>query len=90
MKAFRSFTVRARLPEPLAPLQELAFNLRWSWDERTRDSFCWVDPTLWEVTQHDPVQVLSLVARERLEALSEDNAFMSFLGEILTLTSGAT
>ena len=82
MKAFRSFTVRARLPEPLAPLQELAFNLRWSWDERTRDLFRWVDPTLWEITQHDPVQVLSLVARERLEALSKDNAFMSFLGEI--------
>ena len=82
MKAFRSFTVRARLPEPLAPLQELAFNLRWSWDERTRDVFRWVDPNLWERTQHDPVRVLSLVARERLEALSKDNAFMSFLGEI--------
>jgi glycogen phosphorylase len=82
MKAFRSFTVRARLPEPLAPLQELAFNLRWSWDERTRDLFRWVDPYLWERTQHDPVQVLSLVARERLEALAKDNAFMSFLGEM--------
>jgi glycogen phosphorylase len=82
MKAFRSFTVRARLPETLAPLQELAFNLRWSWDERTRDLFRWVDPSLWEKTQHDPVQVLSLVAKDRLEALSTDNAFMSFLGEI--------
>jgi starch phosphorylase len=82
MKAFRSFTVRARLPEPLAPLQELAFNLRWSWDERTRDLFRWVDPNLWEHTQHDPVQVLSLVERERLEDLSKDTAFMSFLGEI--------
>ena len=82
MKAFRSFTVRARLPEPLSPLQELAFNLRWSWDERTRDLFRWVDPHLWEQTQHDPVRVLSLVARERLEALSKDTAFMSFLGEI--------
>ncbi|HUB72133.1 MAG TPA: alpha-glucan family phosphorylase [Acidimicrobiales bacterium] len=82
MKAFRSFTVRARLPEQLAPLQELAFNLRWSWDERTRDVFRWVDPNLWELTQHDPVQVLSLVDRERLTALSKDNAFMSFLGEI--------
>ena len=74
--------MRARLPEALAPLQELAFNLRWSWDERTRDLFRWVDPNLWEKTQHDPVQVLSLVAKDRLEALSTDNAFMSFLGEI--------
>ncbi len=59
MKAFRSFTVRARLPEPLAPLQELAFNLRWSWDDRTRDLFRWVDPQLWDRTQHDPVQSCS-------------------------------
>ena len=81
MKAFRSFTVRARLPEALVPLQELAFNLRWSWDERTRDLFRWVDPELWEA-HHDPVRVLSLVARDRLEALAGDSAFMSFLGEI--------
>ena len=67
----------------MAPLQELAFNLRWSWDERTRDLFRWVDPTLWEIARHEtPVQVLSLVARERLEDLSKDNAFMSFLGGI--------
>ncbi|MGH9107659.1 MAG: DUF3417 domain-containing protein, partial [Acidimicrobiales bacterium] len=48
MKAYKSFTVRARLPQPLASLQELAFNWRWSWDERTRDLFRWVDPHLWE------------------------------------------
>ncbi|MGH9105077.1 MAG: alpha-glucan family phosphorylase, partial [Acidimicrobiales bacterium] len=41
-----------------------------------------MDPHLWEETQHDPVQVLSLVARERLEALAKDSAFVSFVGEI--------
>src|SRR5919112_306259 len=37
MKALRSFTVRPRLPQRLARLESLAMNLRWSWDERTRD-----------------------------------------------------
>ena len=55
MKALRSFTVRARLPEPLAPLEALALNLRWSWDQETRDLFRWVDPDLWEATRRDPV-----------------------------------
>lgn len=82
MRALHSFTVRARLPETLAPLQELALNLRWSWNERTRDLFRWVDPDLWETTGHNPVQVLSLVAKDRLMALSLDSAFMSFLDEI--------
>nr|MBA2437021.1 DUF3417 domain-containing protein [Acidimicrobiia bacterium] len=41
MKALRSFTVRPRLPEALAGLEVLAMNLRWAWDERTRDLFRW-------------------------------------------------
>jgi starch phosphorylase len=82
MRALRSFTVRARLPEALIPLQDLAFNLRWSWDDRTRDLFRWVDPQIWELTFHDPVRLLSLVGRQRLEQLVADTAFMGFLGEM--------
>lgn len=82
MRALKSFTVRAKLPEPLAPLHELAMNLRWSWDGRTRDLFRWVDPATWEVTGHDPVRLLGLVRRERLDSLAGDPAFMSYLGEV--------
>ncbi|MDP9075311.1 MAG: alpha-glucan family phosphorylase [Actinomycetota bacterium] len=82
MKALRSFTVRARLPIALAPLQELAGNLRWSWDERTRDLFRWLDPAQWEESQHDPVLLLGKVSRDRLEMLARDPAFMGFLDEI--------
>jgi starch phosphorylase len=82
MKALRSFTVRPKLPAALAPLHELAMNLRWSWDERTRDLFRWVDPDQWEVTGHDPVRLLGLVRRERLDSLARDQAFLSFLGEV--------
>ncbi len=82
MRALRSFTVRARLPEALAPLQELAFNLRWSWDKQSRDLFRWVDPQIWELTFHDPVRLLSLVGRDRLDQLTADPAFMGFLAEL--------
>jgi len=82
MKALRSFTVRPKLPETLAPLHELAMNLRWSWDDRTRDLFRWVDPDQWEVTGHDPVRLLGLVRRERLEQLAKDPAFTTFLTEV--------
>src|SRR5947209_4019281 len=82
MRVLRSFTVRARLPEALAPLHELAMNLRWSWDERTRDLFRWVDPDAWEVTGHDPVRLLGLVHETRLASLTEDAAFMAFMGEV--------
>jgi len=82
MKALRSFTVRPKLPEAISPLRELAMNLRWSWDERTRNLFRWLDPDQWEVTGHDPVRLLGLVRKERLEALANDQAFLGFLGEV--------
>jgi starch phosphorylase len=82
MKALRSFTVRPSLPPELAALEELAMNLRWSWDAQTRDLFQWVDPDAWDATVHDPVRLLGLVPRERLDALVEDAGFMRFLGDV--------
>jgi starch phosphorylase len=82
MRALRSFTVRARLPEPLAPLHALAYNLRWAWDERSRDLFRWLDPDCWEASGHDPVRLLGLVRRERLEAMASDPGFMAFMVEV--------
>jgi starch phosphorylase len=57
-------------------------NLRWSWDERTRDLFRWVDPEAWDATTHDPVRLLSVVKSSRLEALAGDAGFLSYLNEI--------
>jgi starch phosphorylase len=82
MKALRSFTVRAKLPPALAPLHELAMNLQWSWNGHTRNLFRWIDPATWEVTGHDPVRLLGMVGRDRLETLSRDRAFMAFLSEV--------
>jgi starch phosphorylase len=82
MKALRSFTVRPRLPERLAALEDLAMNLRWSWDARTRDLFRWVDPDAWDACAHDPVRLLGMVGRERLAELAEDPAFRTFLDEV--------
>ncbi len=81
MKAHRSFTVRTQLPEALSSLQTIATNLRWSWDDRTRRLFRWVDPTLWDATGHDPVAVLAAVQTSRLVELQADPNFMAFLDE---------
>ena len=82
MKALRSFTVRPSLPRSLAALEELAFNLRWSWDDQTRALFHWVDPDLWDASVHDPVRMLGLVSREHFEALAADPGFTRYLVEV--------
>jgi glycogen phosphorylase len=82
VRALRSFTVRPSLPPELHALEELARNLRWSWDAQTRDLFRWVDPDGWDATVHDPVRLLGLVAPERFDALRDDPGFMRFLAEV--------
>jgi starch phosphorylase len=82
MKAVVSFVVRARMPERLAPLVELAHNLRWSWDERTTELFRWIDPERWDASSHDPVRLLGLVPATRLEELSHDPSFLGFMREV--------
>jgi glycogen phosphorylase len=79
MKALRSFAVRASLPSELEGLFPLALNLRWSWDPRTVELFRWVDADAWETAGHDPVRMLGLVSKERLDELVEDEPFIAFL-----------
>ena len=82
VKAYRSVTVRTQLPAELAPLGELANNLRWSWDDRARRLFRWVEPQLWEQVRRDPVRLLASVPVSRLEELAADPSFMAFLDEM--------
>ena len=56
-------------------------NLRWSWDEPTRDLFRWVDKDAWEAMSHDPVRLLGQVARPRLDQLAADPGFLRYLQE---------
>ncbi|QKW09271.1 alpha-glucan family phosphorylase [Streptomyces sp. NA04227] len=79
MKAIRRFTVRPVLPEPLAPLSELARNLRWSWHPGTRALFRSVDPETWEAVAGDPVRLLGGVPPARLAELAADPGFLSAL-----------
>jgi len=82
MRALKSFTVQPHLPAELAPLRDLALNLRWSWDDSTRDLFRWVDHDGWDATRHDPVGLLGTVRPERLADLARDQAFVRFLHDV--------
>jgi starch phosphorylase len=82
VKAIRKFTVRAVLPEPLAALDELAANLRWSWHEPTRALFEHISPELWREHGQDPAALLGAVAPSRLSQLAEDHDFVSGVNSV--------
>ncbi|MDP4804502.1 MAG: DUF3417 domain-containing protein, partial [Candidatus Nanopelagicales bacterium] len=79
MRAIRRFTVRAVLPEQLAPLETLALNLRWSWHAPTRDLFAAIDHDLWVTCDGDPVALLGEVSSLRLAELAADSGFVDWV-----------
>lgn len=82
MKALRRFTVRAHLPERLTALDQLATNLRWSWDGPTQDLFATIDPQLWQRCGSDPIALLGAVNPARLDDLAVDDEFLGRLDSL--------
>nr|WP_246305923.1 alpha-glucan family phosphorylase [Allobranchiibius huperziae] len=76
VKAIRRFHVRTVLPEPLAPLGDIASNLRWSWHSRTRNLFRDIDPQRWESVRHDPVALLASFSADELSQLAADTVLV--------------
>ncbi|WP_152188106.1 alpha-glucan family phosphorylase [Georgenia satyanarayanai] len=82
MRAIRRFTVRTVLPEPLAPLDTLAQNLRFSWHEPTRALFESLDPERWQALHGDPIELLGELGKARLEELARDEALVARVHEL--------
>ena len=84
MRAIRRFTIRATLPEPLAPLHELMLNLRWSWHAPARDLFAAMipaatSPAARERAARDPIALLGEVPPEQLARLARDSEYLDRL-----------
>jgi len=64
------------LPERLSRLGELAVDLWWSWHRDARLVFRRLDYTLWRATAHNPVRMLGMILRARLDAAAADPDFL--------------
>ncbi|MBE0690492.1 MAG: DUF3417 domain-containing protein, partial [Anaerolineae bacterium] len=83
IKPITTVSVTPALPKSIHRLQELAYNLRWSWDHETIGLFIRLDRELWEETYHNPVRMLGRLSQERLEAAASDPAFIANYQRIL-------
>jgi starch phosphorylase len=64
------------LPARISRLNELAYDLWWSWTPQAREVFRDLDYPLWRFTDHNPVLLLHLVEAERLEHAASDPEFL--------------
>src|ERR687886_2425090 len=71
-----------RLPEPLAPLAQLAYNYRWSWTMGGPELFADVDATRWGLTHANPVRLLQEVPPRVLERLAGDERFVGRMADV--------
>ena len=64
------------LPPRIRRLNELAYDLWWSWNAEAREVFRDLDYPLWRFTDHNPVLLLHLVEPERLDHAAGDPEFL--------------
>ncbi|MDF1513147.1 MAG: alpha-glucan family phosphorylase [Anaerolineae bacterium] len=75
--------IHNKLPSRLARLEELAYNLWWSWHRPSRDLFKYLDRTLWTTTRHNPVLILRETPADRLPQLAKDPLFLRDFDAVL-------
>ena len=85
VKPVATVNVTPKLPGALARLEELAYNLRWSWDQASVSLFRRLDPKLWEQTGHNPVALLGQIDQHRLENACNDPGYMSSFERVLAI-----
>jgi starch phosphorylase len=74
--------LRSRLPEPLAPLADLAYNYRWSWTPGGPELLSSVDPRRWELCLGNPVRLIQETPPSRLAELAADDGFLGRLAAL--------
>jgi len=77
MPEFRKFIVEPSLPGSLMDLENIAYNLWWTWNPDAVNLLRRIDGDLWEKHYHNPVKVLGSLSQERISELESDDGFLT-------------
>ncbi|GMV43336.1 MAG: alpha-glucan phosphorylase [Myxococcales bacterium] len=77
-------TLAERLPDPLRPLADLAYNLWWTWDPEAIRLLQSMAPDRWTANQHSAIRMLRAVSEGRLDELAGDPSFLGRMNETLS------
>lgn len=82
MQPLRVFSVVPKLPEALAPLRDLAFNLWFAWNDDIARLFTRMDMRLWRECDGNPVMFLNRVPQKTLEMMAHDEGYVARVREV--------
>lgn len=73
---WKNITIKSHLPESLQQLEALSENLWWSWTYEARELFEEIaGPNLWRQCQENPVYLLQILPKDRIENFSKNENF---------------
>ncbi len=72
------------LPDRIARLADVAYNLWWTWHPEAQDLFHRIDADLWEHIYHNPVLFLREVRQSALETAANDSDFIRAYHSVLS------
>lgn len=82
MKPIHSFIVKAKLPERIEKIRELAYNYWWCWDSDAKELFQRMNRQIWKEVHHNPVALINRMSQQELEDLANQYDFTFFLDEV--------
>ncbi|MFT2721313.1 alpha-glucan family phosphorylase [Deinococcus sp. A31D244] len=83
MNVIGKVTVLPQLPDSVARLSELAYNLYWSWTPHAQALYQELDYGIWERFQHNPVRTLLEVPQSRLKEVAADPAYLKRYAQVM-------
>ena len=75
-------TVKPKIPESLAPLDEMAHNLWISWNFDAIMLFIRLDYDIWSHSRQNPAKMLGMVPQERFDSAAADDSYLAALKEV--------
>lgn len=83
MQHLGTIRVIPELPDEIKRLNELAYNLYFSWTPEARQLFRVIDPKLWTTVNHNPVKFLREADQTSLEKLAKDPVYLSNFKKVM-------
>ncbi len=82
MTSLQLYNVAPRIPEELAFLEELSYNMWWCWQQDATDLFARIDPKLWTELNGNARQYLGAIPQQRFEELAQDRAYLRHIQRV--------
>lgn len=84
MKSIGTLSILPNIPDSIKRLEELSYNLWWSWELDAQLLYEKLDAGLWHDVHHNPVKFLHSINQEKLNAAANNADYCDHYAHVLT------